>query len=693
VSYSINDFWRGRYSGVEKPVSKPVLPGWIFDNQPNSYFVEPDLALREGFGDSKSSIWLIAAPGAVGKSTFAREISAQVGAAYLDLAKADSVAGNYLTGGLVRNNIFSQWQSGTAAVVIDALDEARLRVTQGSFEDFLRDIGSLSAKRSIPTLLFGRVGIIEDAWLAFADQGISCPILDIQFFSHDRSATFVMSALKRLSGESRFAHLRRGLDNHRVVYQDAAQAFVDGLAETTQTDGTHFVGYAPVLEAVATALAAVPNPATLGDAVERAVQEGVLQRVTEQVLDRESEKLREQLDDVPVKLRTDLYTRSEQLSRLASVVLGAPTPPLPQILNVQQQTSYNAAVNGLLHQHPFLDGTGRSPSSAVFAASILADALFSASPDVESKAQLHAGRGPHTPNPFLIDFYLQRAKSVQGDPSLARPEHVIALYDSERARAKPGDIVRLSIEGLEDSEILDVEIQISANGEAKPRVVEFASKGPGRLLFGRQVHGVSVDTQILDATIGSGGTVELIAPVSLNVRGVSFECVELVAQSSDSSGSAEDCSIVLEAEYLENHRLVVAPTVRKGVEFSVSWPDASVYPWTAVAARKVQDMGGDVDSVLLSIRRLALAFRSHSKGRLARFEGKIEHRRITKGAQGDEIRERLIADGVLTHEGAMYYLDADRLGKVVGATYQDLKFKRFSQRTRAYAAQFANTSS
>lgn len=45
---------------------------------------------------------MIAAPGAVGKSTLAREICAATNAVYLDLSAAATVAGNYLVGGLVK---------------------------------------------------------------------------------------------------------------------------------------------------------------------------------------------------------------------------------------------------------------------------------------------------------------------------------------------------------------------------------------------------------------------------------------------------------------------------------------------------------------------------------------------------------------------------------------------------------------
>src|SRR5437660_12598946 len=140
MSYTLDDLWVPRLRGVVRPSVKPDLPGWSTEAVPNPSFVEAALHLRAGYDDLTSPVWFVAAPGAVGKSTLAKEISARTGATYLDLAKADTVAGNYLTGGLVKNKLLTAWQQDKTAILIDALDEARLRVTQQSFDDFLNDV-------------------------------------------------------------------------------------------------------------------------------------------------------------------------------------------------------------------------------------------------------------------------------------------------------------------------------------------------------------------------------------------------------------------------------------------------------------------------------------------------------------------------------------------------------------------------
>ncbi len=86
------------------------------------------LSLRKDFDDLSCPVWLVAAPGAVGKSMFARERCAATGAVYVDLALATAVGGSYVVGALVNNSLPDRWKAGRTTLAIDAFAEARLRV-------------------------------------------------------------------------------------------------------------------------------------------------------------------------------------------------------------------------------------------------------------------------------------------------------------------------------------------------------------------------------------------------------------------------------------------------------------------------------------------------------------------------------------------------------------------------------------
>lgn len=685
-SVSVERFWVPQLANVVRPSGITALRGWSIESAPHPSFVEAELSLRQEHQNLETPIWLVAAPGAVGKSTLAKQISARTGALYLDLAKADTVAGNSLTGGLFKTGLLSAWSAQQLTVLIDALDEARLRVTQSSFDDFLDDVSTLATKRTMPIVIFGRVGIIDEAWLVLADKGINCPIFDIGFFDVESAQRFVMATLDHMATKQEHKALAGALSAHRSGYETASREFVNQIRTASQNDGNRFAGYAPVLQAVARVLASETNPSKLEKAALILKQKHVLQNLTELILAREEAKLREQLVDViPESECNQLYTPDEQLSRLAAAILRTAIPPAPQSLSPQHAGHYDTAVRNFMPQHPFLDGTGQNASGAVFEGAIIAHALTSLSKEVLATAQAYAGHGPHTPNPFLFDFYIKHRKSQGGESDIIPPEHVAILYDSIRAGAAAGDIVRLTVEGDESSDEADVEILFGADPvSGVPRRIQFKTSQAGTIRFGRAISGVLIDAPLLDVEVGQGGPVELVAPVLLNVAGLKVNCAELVVVKSDISARNEDAVVSLEAQKIVSNSLSRIPIIRKGAELSVSWPGANTYPWASFASDSTQADDTGLGDALRALRRLVLAFRSHSKGRLARYRDKIEHARMTKGTIGIALRQKMVSDGILSLEESMYFLEPDILGSKVGATYQDLKLKRYGASIRGY---------
>lgn len=684
LDYSIENFWRPRFASVAAQNPSTQLAGWSPAVAPASSFVEASLSLRKDFNDLSQSVWMIAAPGAVGKSTLAREICAATKAVYLDLATAATVAGNYLVGGLVNAGLWSAWQAGASTLLIDALDEARLRVTQSSFEDFMADVANVAGNRGVPVVLLGRVGIVEDAWAILNDRSnLNPPIFDIELFHADRAKAFVLASLNRLSlateiGSDRkvYPHLLDALHAHELVYGDAAQFLVDHLADATSADGRQFAGYAPVLDAVATVIASESNPAKIGDAMKAILQGQVLGRVTSEVMIRESGKLAAQLSEsLPGLDTTGLYQPEEQLARLASLVLGAGKPKIPPSLPQHAVAPYEQAVQSLLPQHPFLDCKEPKPSGAVFGASILAAALTGGDPDVANAAERFASGGSSTPNPFLLEFYRQDSGSDQAIPA----SHVGLLYASLEATAGAGDVARFSAEG-EGS--LEVEMTLVQH-DGGEKHYEFKTTLGGALRFGRRVSGVSVDAEATDVEFGEGGQLELVAPMALRARTLFLNCSELVIKPDHASG-AVDQTVFLEATETLTDAGLRPPILRSGAKLEVAWPESKVYPWTPFASGGGEDPDPRMAEAQRSLRRLCISFRSHSKGRLARYKGKVEHFRMTKGLLGVALRERLIADGVLSLEGTMYFLEPDLLGSKVGVGFQDLKLKHYPPRSRAY---------
>jgi len=679
MDYSFDDFWPEKLAGLQKNPALAPLAGWDGNPPRLESFVAANVAPRPDYNNLQERVWLIAAPGAVGKSTLAKEICAQTGAVYLDLAEASTVAGNYLVGGLVYTNLLVPWASGATAVVIDALDEARLRVTQAGFEDFLADVAKVAEMGKFPIILLGRVGIIEEAWLILNEGSkMSPPILDISFFDPDQAKLFVMARLDALGrsevANAEYAHLKNALVNHRQVYQDAVIQVIQGISELSQADADRFVGYAPVLDAVAKVIASEPNPARIKEDLERVLEGEVLTSLASQILVRECGKLTAQLKNTNPEFPDGLYEPSEQLHRLSCLLFNLPAPPVPSSLSPALIPVYEQAVKNLLPQHPFLSGDGRRASSSVFEAAIVSYGLKSRLVELRSNAVRYVASATHTSNPFLIDFYL----SSNGKKHVPA-EHIGIIFDSVASKASSGDQVRLYVSEGEDGS-LEYEI-VFQREDGKVNTHHLVSPETGVITLARKVSGVSVDCESRDVSLGLGGQLELIAPTAIRCRELKLNCDQLIVKSDP---KRQEEVVVLEAESLNHGGNIAAPVVRSGVLFSVAWPGAETYPWSAYSATDDKNEPAHIAEGLRTLRRLVMAFRSHSKGQLARFRDKIDHYRMLKGKVGEALLQKLIDDNIVWTEGAMYCLDANELGAKVGISFQDAQAKRYSQVTRDY---------
>ncbi|OQW55222.1 MAG: hypothetical protein A4S14_13320 [Proteobacteria bacterium SG_bin9] len=665
-NYTIEVFWRPMFAGLRRPPDQ-MLRGW---SKPEglSSFLEAPLDISSDFASAtdieKSPIILISAPGAVGKSTLARQIASVTGAIYLDLALSDPVGGNSLSGGLVKSNVYQDWTANTAAVLIDGLDEARLRVTQEAFEAFLGDVAQASKGRKLPTVLFGRTGAIQDAWLALSDHDVEAPVLEIGYYGLEASIQFAE------------AHLRSEKPNstHADSERKAIELLLARLRAQTESDGDRFAGYAPVLQAVANRVAHEGNPGALVAQIEKGAQPVTLRTVVSSILDRERGKLN-RLPLVDGSLVEKLYSPDEQLDRLVARVYRLP-PPDPIKMGAQDAQTYSTAIETWVAEHPFL--SGNNASSAVFDAVICTHALRNTSAG-ESAIKRELAKGAAA-NPFLSEFYI--TKETNGDQVSLPAEHIGIVYSSLRARLSIGDTASLLVEGADDADeesalAAEVEITLARREMERPRLLNFTTEQVGSIKLGAYIEDVDITVPHSRVEIGPGPEAILVTPISIQCSNLAITADKIVVEGSLAS---KEASVYFEAQALDSTSFATVPVIRGSASFAVSWPSAQSYPWTSFATEPTPVSDPRIDEALRRFRRFIIAFRSHSKGSLARFKDKIEHARMTKGV-GQAVLSLLMKENILSLDGNMYFLDADRLGKVTGATYADCMERRFTKET------------
>ena len=666
--YTIDDFWMRRLSGATT-VPTTLLPGWSFVTTGRDAFVEAPLELSHQFGQDddpeNADLILVSAPGAVGKSTLAQQIAYRTNSVYVDLAVAGPVGANTLSGGLFRSGLLTGWQNGTTALLIDGLDEARLRVTPDAFDEFLRDVALSASSRSLPTVLFGRTRAIEEAWLVLDDEHVTTAVVEIAYYDRDTARAFVQARIASQLPE----------DPHHAVRRDAADLLLTALREQVDADGDRFAGYAPVLVAVAENVATESNPAALVQTIKTGHEAITLHSVVDGILGREHKKLL----SLPFEddgLAQRLYQRDEQLNHLVSQQYGVVSPTLTIPMSNRDRHTYEQALKTWVPEHPFVGGAEHSQSAvfdAVIASHALSDAKVS---NAALDRELNRGAAA---NPFLSVFYPTGVDIP--------PEHIGVVYSSVRARLALGEGASLSISETESGtptrgSTLDIEISLfGPNGNtAESEQRKFESDSNAAIRIGSHLADADLVVPTRRVEIGKQTAVTLVAPVSIECSEIRFSADRLIAETAPRESYST--SVFLQAD-VASVSLSSAPIVRGQASLAVSWPQARAYPWTHVAGEVERVTSPGVREGLRRLRRFVTACRAGGKGKLARFKGKIESPRMIKGV-GDAVLQAMVRERILTLQGKWYYLDTQLLGEKVGVNYVQCHEHRFGETAIAF---------
>ncbi|WP_448623128.1 hypothetical protein [Dickeya fangzhongdai] len=195
--------------------------------------------------------------------------------------------------------------------------------------------------------------------------------------------------------------------------------------------------------------------------------------------------------------------------------------------------------------------------------------------------------------------------------------------------------------------------------------------------------GVFINTDTSDVEFSVSEQLELISPISITCDELRINCDKIIIKSVKKS--EENTSVVFDAKTFKCDKPIGVPLVRSGAELYVNWPSSDSFPWSAFSNKLANSSSDErVADALRVFRRIVMAFRSHSKGRLARLQDKVNHARMLRDDDGRDLLEQLIKDGVISSEGHMYYLDPNTLGRITDAAFRDVNTKNYSLKTIEY---------
>lgn len=465
-----------------------------------------------------------------------------------------------------------------------------------------------------------------------------------------------------------------------------------------------FVGYAPVLEALAEYLH-VENYKSLVNELDNtrsalAEAGGVslwrfLLQVVRRILEREQSKIggnvRGALQQVAGAAGwsrwDDLYRPEEQCARvLARRVLNAKMPQLPDGLPTELRGPYEAALEGSVLQHPFVGDNDQGFANVVFQEYLYAWGLTSGSHQQQAQVrQLLSAE--YLPSPLLARFILTLA-GAGAQPTVDSEDFGI-LYESLRSQGRTQSDVFLALTSDENADTIG---HVSNARESAPEVTfRLRKSGPrARVMFLRRLSnaGVAING---DVDLGMDRTAFLLGPdVDLECETLRVPAASVRVQTLRDEHQPDAADVVLVAAAHEASGALPQLTVQGSGIFGVRWPHLA-YPWIAYQLHpgEISSSEGDEWEIMEAARalnRILRWFRSRGYGGLTRHSDLIERFAVGNDPLAQDLRDFMFDRGVL-ERGALYSLNADRMGDF-GINWADIRNRNVSPNLRAFLTDF-----
>lgn len=600
------------------------LPDWMERyKSPNPCFVEPDLIPEIAIESGKTSVVILSAPGAVGKSTVAAELAYLSGATLWDLSKVQVGSRTFL-GAIYEvyeengHGILKDLKEGIWLFVLDALDEAQVRAGSSNFDAFLDDlIEILKEPRSKPVIvLLARSDTATWIELVFAEKSVPYAHYKIGNFTESQAFNFIDKKLDAVRSQKQVSLVHR---QQRIPFLEVRTKLfklifklLDVSPDTAWSDHRvrSFLGYAPVLEALTDYLNH-PNFKTLINELENeddAVRDPwhFLTDIVIRLLRRESGKIQEALRSSLGSIAretdwaawTDLYNENEQCRRVLEYSLKMQPSPIKSELPPRLAAEYESKVRlVILPQHPFLAEACRF-ANIVFKEYLYAWGLRNGYNELaESLRKTMRNRlEPFLPSQLFSRFIL---KSEGETIPVIEGRDFGVLYDSLLMRAEVSDQVSLNI--FQSGDNIQLTASLDRNGEIE---VECELENV--------CNGVHIWRVLKRADI------EVSAPIELGLEGqrfvlgpsVSLSCSNLTVNCEDIDIDVSE-SVRLKAEIYNQNSQNLRIRVWNGSSnnLGVSWPNIA-HPWgpyrdlrTPTLLQLENDLRGD------AFRKFILMFR------------------------------------------------------------------------------------
>ncbi|MEV1120270.1 hypothetical protein AB0I91_34920 [Actinosynnema sp. NPDC049800] len=611
------------------------------------FFVNPQLLVEEALGDLESSVVLISARGAAGKSRAAEELSRQLGAPLWKLEQDKAVGGTSLSFVLGKYLDSTSIESALASfnsptILIDSLDEARARVSGTSWSEFLQSLVE-AIHFGCRFILFGRERTLEEVWVGLDDASVSTAWLEISHFGPNERLEYVDGMVSLRS--------RSGTPLNGPYYQAARDAVLTSIVSSVPGGAADtFAGYAPVLDAVAAVLLREENhfavSRSFGESNGLARHLGELKHVLDDLL------IRDQLKMAPVATQLGLapssvYTPEEQIDWLCHDLEGGPEPELRHIADPRVRADYIDNVRPFLNDHPFRNDA--KWASTVFTA-YTASQRFGTT--IDGQRLIDIGND----SSLLFDLL-----ALQSEELLIDEWQFAALHASITAGEFSGALATVTASEVDGGEFTGA-MSVLRAGIPSQTALTLISESPQVVRLFGPLEGLTFSTSC-EVRIPARDTPTVLGPDlflrcgSLAIEGYSVEFAHRAAPAT--SHDAPNGVVIFEVDSRVELPGAIARDPWPG-DFELHVPDSTTlpYPWVNYRQTLILTEKADPnDRAVRLLRMLMNLTRNHGHtGERATFTMKLQGRQSVKGTEFQAALKVLVRRGVVRVASDMIYV-------------------------------------
>lgn len=656
----------------------------IFSSQPTSADITPI---------DQSRVIMISAPGATGKTALAEELSRNLNLPIFDLGRHDPVGRFSFVGMLYKvlmphelGGFISGLSEGSHTVVIDALDEGYFKSGQSSFESFLGDLADIAVEsRGVPFVICGRTSILEYAALLFEEKGVPVSMLRIEPFTKDNAYRFVDNAIKK-QHINKLSQPYRAARNYII---ESLECCFSSEAQIDKLSGQRFIGYAPVLLSIACMLDDNLNYYTLKQDLEKDAKKNLdlLLSIIRMVMNRERvDKVIVGLDDMLASrpndfcsiVRNEAFSEKEQCVRLLAKMMKRDIK-FSFTEDTDFNNNYEERIKEWVSLHPFLDANGNA-ANIVFESYIVAT-LLNCPEYSDMVFDYLAGKADY--NSYLLFDIYDKLRHSDIIPS----QLIGYLMSSFQATDRTDNKGVLEIDAISDKQEGNYTRcyvsfhRLEDGGQEKSTTFQTDFEAGSSLCLGRYISNVIIDAPI--SISFEAPSIEFTSPVDIHASMINISSRDITF-----NASCQDSVIVLEAKSLvakTSSGLIQSVFSNGKPEVKIITDSSMFFPLVAYKELPSSDLSNNprLCDRYQKLRRIILHFRTHNKGRYAKVKSKIDNR-IAAKPSGKLVLGALIAEGIITTDNTMYYLDQDLLSQKLGINFNSIRSSVITDRVKDF---------